>query len=273
MEQTLAVLNRLEQDGILGRYAIAGAMGATFYTEPVLTFDLDVMVVLPQTTGGLLTLAPLLYEALRTRGYTEEGECVMMEGVPVQFLPAHNPLLEEALRDARDLQYQETPARVLRPEHLAAIAVQTGRDKDRLRVQLLRNQAKLDEAYLRQILGRHGLLERWRQWTTRILKLLAFLLPRNPAVNDWLRCHSLRKCESWCNSKQWRRPSGRRAVLASASGVTAHPKPNPDACRTRARTDKLRLAPLSSQHGPCRGAFFDLPYRWVRIEDALQPGR
>jgi hypothetical protein len=68
----------------------------TFYTEPVLAFDLDVIVVLPQTTSGLLTLTPL-YEALRTRGYREEGECVDIEGVPAQFLPAYNASLEEAL--------------------------------------------------------------------------------------------------------------------------------------------------------------------------------
>ena len=165
MEQTLCVLNALEREGILGRYAIAGAMGATFYTEPVLTFDLAVLVVLPRTTSGLLTLTPL-YEALRTRGYMEEGECVDIEGVPVQFLPAYNALLEEALKEARDSLYQQTPTRVLRPEHLVAVAVQTGRDKDRLRIRLLRDQAAMDHAYLQAVLGRHGLLERWTQWTT-----------------------------------------------------------------------------------------------------------
>ena len=165
MEETLNVLNALEREGILVCYAIAGAMGATFYTEPVLTFDLDVIVVLPQTTSGLLTLTPL-YEALRTRGYMEEGECVNIEGVPVQFLPAFNALLEEALKEARDSLYQQTPTRVLRPEHLIAVAVQTGRDKDRLRVRLLRDQAAMDHSYLQKVLGRHGLLERWTQWTT-----------------------------------------------------------------------------------------------------------
>ena len=165
MEQALNALNALEREGILGRYAIAGAMGATFYTEPVLTFDLDVIVVLPQTTSGLLTLTPL-YEALRTRGYMEEGECVDIEGVPVQFFPAYNALLEEALKEARDSLYQQTPTRVLRPEHLVAIAVQTGRDKDRLRVRLLLDQAAMDHSYLQKVLGRHGLLERWTQWTT-----------------------------------------------------------------------------------------------------------
>ena len=109
MERTLQVLNELEQDGIMSRYAIGGAMGATFYVEPLLTFDLGIIVLLPQMNSGLLTLAPL-YEALRAKGYTEEGECVLIEGVPVQFLPAYNALLEEALREARDMSYQATSA-------------------------------------------------------------------------------------------------------------------------------------------------------------------
>lgn len=93
MERTLKVLNELEHAGVLSRYAIGGAMGATFYAEPLLTFDLDVFVVLPQTPGGLLTLTSL-YDALRTRGYAEEGECVNVEGVPVQFFLAYNALYD-----------------------------------------------------------------------------------------------------------------------------------------------------------------------------------
>src|SRR2546428_7112387 len=109
-------------------------MGATFYVEPLLTFDLDVFVVLPQTGSGLLTLAPL-NEALRGRGDSKEEEgCVLIEGVPVQFLPAYNALLEEALREARETLYEEVSARVVRAEHLIAICLQTGRDKDRERV-------------------------------------------------------------------------------------------------------------------------------------------
>jgi hypothetical protein len=165
MEKTLQLLNVLERDGVLRRYAIGGAMGATFYVEPVLTFDLDIFVHLPQTAEGLLTLEPL-YEALRARGYTEEGECVNIEGVPVQFLPAHNDLLVEALAEAREALYEQTPTLVLRAEHLAAIALQTGRDKDRERVRLLREQALLDKDYLAGLLARHGLEAKWKQWTT-----------------------------------------------------------------------------------------------------------
>jgi len=165
MEKTLQVLNDLARSGVLSRYAIGGAMGATFYVEPVLTFDLDIFVILPQTVSGLLTLKPL-YEGLRARGYTEEGECVNIEGVPVQFLPAHNDLLVEAMTEAREVLYEQTPTRVLRAEHLTAIALQTGRDKDRERVRLLREQAELDRDYLANVLTRHSLEGKWKAWTT-----------------------------------------------------------------------------------------------------------
>jgi hypothetical protein len=164
MKRTLQVLNELERSGVLERYAIGGAMGATFHVEPLLTFDLDVFVTLPQKATGLLSLTPL-YEALRARGYSEEGECVLIEGVPVQFLPAYNPLLEEAMREACETSYEDTSTRVVRAEHLVAICLQTGRDKDRERVRIFREQATLDMNYLADVLQRHGLEGKWKQWT------------------------------------------------------------------------------------------------------------
>ena len=158
------MLNELEKEGVFLRYAIGGAMAAIFYTEPFLTFDLDVFVVLPQTFGGLLTLGPL-YDALRARGYREEQECVLIEGVPVQFLPAYNALVEEALNEAQEIMYEDVPASVLRSEHLVAICLQTGRNKDRERVRILREQAKLDQNFLAEMLRRHQLEDKWKLWT------------------------------------------------------------------------------------------------------------
>ena len=165
MKRTLQVLNEMEHDGVFIRYAIGGAMAAVFYVEPLLTFDLDVFVVLPQTPGGLLTLAPL-YDALRARGYSEqENECIRIEGVPVQFLPAYNALLEEALKEAQEIMYEDVPARVPRSEHLLAICLQAGRSKDRERVRILREQAKLDQNFLADVLRRHQLEDKCKLWT------------------------------------------------------------------------------------------------------------
>ncbi len=163
MEATLKILNELEREGVISRYAIGGAVGAIFYMEPFLTYDLDVFVLLPQTTGGLVTLSPI-YEALKRRGCEEEGECLLVEGMPVQFLPAYNPLLEEALETC----YAETMTRVLRPEHLAAIMVQTGRNKDRQRFSTFMQEAELDADYLRDMLERHQLTEGFHTWKSAI---------------------------------------------------------------------------------------------------------
>ncbi|HEX7516723.1 MAG TPA: hypothetical protein VF345_05490 [Chthoniobacterales bacterium] len=84
MKHTLQVLNDLEPDHVFGRYAIGGAMAATFYVEPLLTFDLAVFVVLPKDGGGLISLAPIC-DALRARGYTEEGECVLIVAICYQL--------------------------------------------------------------------------------------------------------------------------------------------------------------------------------------------
>ena len=88
-----------------------------------------------------------------------------IEGVPVQFLPAYNALVEEALAEARDTLYERTPTRVLRAEHLAVIMVQTGRDKDRQRFSTFLMEAEMDGEYLQDVVRRHGLESRWKEWT------------------------------------------------------------------------------------------------------------
>lgn len=160
MRRTLKVLNELVEAGVLAGYAIGGAMAAAFYTEPLLTFDLDVFVLLPAEDSKLRLLEPV-YAALRARGYVEDAECVTIEGVPVQFLPAYNPLIEEALRESRQIDYDGISTHVVRAEHLIAICIQTGREKDRERVRLLREVPEIDFSYLLDVLDRHRLERTW----------------------------------------------------------------------------------------------------------------
>jgi len=49
--------------------------------------------------------------------------------------------------------------------HLVAICLQTGRSKDRERVRILREQAKLDQNFLADVLRRHQLEDKWKLWT------------------------------------------------------------------------------------------------------------
>jgi len=47
VKQTLAVINQMQADGVIGEYAIGGAVGATFYLEPAATLDVEIFVSFP----------------------------------------------------------------------------------------------------------------------------------------------------------------------------------------------------------------------------------
>jgi hypothetical protein len=164
IEKALRVLNDLESKGFLHRYCVGGAVAALYYVDPFTTEDLDIFVIVDAPEHSLTPLARI-YEELRRLGHKEDGAHVLLEGTPVQFLPAFNPLIEEAVAESVEVIYGSTKTRVVRAEHLAAIAVQTGRAKDRARLVMLREQASLDAARLDDILTRHGLTERYAQWT------------------------------------------------------------------------------------------------------------
>jgi hypothetical protein len=168
MEKTLAVINQLEKEGLIGRYAIGGAVAATRYIEPVQTYDLDIFVVLPVAPSGLISISPV-YAYLAQRGYAPQGECIVIEEWPVQFLPVHNSLTEEALAQAVEVEFGSTPTRVFSAEHLAAIMLDTGRPKDHARLIQFFEFNALDRAVLEDIVERHGLTAKWETFRRRFL--------------------------------------------------------------------------------------------------------
>jgi hypothetical protein len=159
LTEVFRVLNGLEADGVIQKYAVAGAMAFLFYTEPARTYDLDVFVFLPPQQGLIFSMEPL-YRELRQRGYSFDAEHVMIEDTPVQFLPAYNPLAEEAVEDARIRDYDGVPVRVVGPEYLAALAYQTGGHHRLLRVASLMDEGLVDRCKFDALMARHGIYRR-----------------------------------------------------------------------------------------------------------------
>jgi hypothetical protein len=170
MKATLRVINQMQKDGIIGRYAVGGAVGATLYLEPVATLDIDIFVSLKSPPGAaLLTLSPIC-DYLTSRGHKIEKEYMMVEGWPVQFLPPADALEEEALQEAVEVEVEGTRTWVITAEHLAAIALKTGRAKDFARLLQFVEAGVLDANKLDSILKRHGLLEKWDQFGVKFLQ-------------------------------------------------------------------------------------------------------
>lgn len=146
--------NDLVSVGLIKDYALGGALAAIHYVEPFTTYDADIFFIsaTEELTGGI----PLIYEALLARGWTAEGDHLLLRDFPVQFLAAHG-LTEEAVKEARSIKYQGIPAKVFRPEHIIAIAAGVGRHKDLARIEQLLAQTSIDKNLLDAILKRHKL--------------------------------------------------------------------------------------------------------------------
>jgi hypothetical protein len=169
LRKTIEVVTRLAEKGVVANYAIAGAVAALNYIEPMLTEDLDILISLDgfeKHHSGLLLLGPI-EKALAGMGYTQRSDVgYNIEGWPVQFLPVASPLDEEGLEQAVEVdaaEPDEAPlkARILRAEHVVAIALKVGRLKDLARIQAFLEQDAVDLKRLKNVLERHNLMGGW----------------------------------------------------------------------------------------------------------------
>ena len=170
LKTVLSEINAMERDGIVDRYAIGGAVGATFYLEPVATLDIDIFISFQPQAGSLLISPQPVFEYLTSRGARVEGEYLIIADWPVQFLPPTGSLVEEALLEAVEVEVEEIKTRVFTPEHLAAIALQTGRPKDKARLLQFVESGILDADRLSLIVERHALTNQWRAFEQKFLE-------------------------------------------------------------------------------------------------------
>ncbi|OHB76131.1 MAG: hypothetical protein A2Z34_07660 [Planctomycetes bacterium RBG_16_59_8] len=156
MKKTIRAINKMVSDGVIGGYAVGGAIAAQFYMEPFLTHDLDVFVLLPDDKR--ITAVLPLFDYLRKKGHTKfDKEAIVLEGVPVQFIPVHDALTLEAYRAASLKKYDGVPVRVFRPEYLMAIMLKLGRPKDKQRFSVMFETARFDKVKFGKILKKFGL--------------------------------------------------------------------------------------------------------------------
>ncbi|HMS39419.1 MAG TPA: hypothetical protein PKE69_04280 [Pyrinomonadaceae bacterium] len=160
--KTISVVNQMTADGIIENYALGGATAVIFYTEPIATEDVDVFVHLKPGGNPLMEFQPI-FDYLKDKGYEMKGEHFYVEGFPVQFLPTGTELLNEAIDEANEFQLtNEVVVRVMTPEHLVAIMLNTGRLKDFLRIGVFIQHEVVNSELLQSILTEHNLAQKWK---------------------------------------------------------------------------------------------------------------
>ena len=167
INDVISEINRIQRAGLIADFAIGGAVAAQAYIEATSTEDVDVFVVV--TGDAANTLAPLsnVWPDLIAHGAKPDGLYLVIGDWPVQLLTPGTPLYDEAIEQAAVYDFGGASGKVMRPEHLAAIALQTGRAKDYQRVSEFIQNGSVTVETIQQLVERFGLTDRWNTFLTR----------------------------------------------------------------------------------------------------------
>lgn len=158
MEEIVKLLNELVEKNLIKNYAVGGSIGMSFYTEPLVTFDVDVFV---DVAGVEISSFDLIYDFFKEKGYEFKGQHLLVEGIYLDILPPPSALVKEAVEEAQNLTYGGEGVNVFRPEYLIAIALETNRPVDYKKIDLLLTEADLDNPLLISLLKKFNLYERF----------------------------------------------------------------------------------------------------------------
>jgi hypothetical protein len=86
LADVLRAANELVSAGLIKDYALGGALAAIYYTEPVATYDADIIFIASDQT--LNAGIPEIYSHLKSKGWRVEREHLLIKDFPVQFLAA-----------------------------------------------------------------------------------------------------------------------------------------------------------------------------------------
>lgn len=162
LKDVLIALNGLVESNIITDYAIAGGYAVMYYNLPIVTYDLDVLVVLSDEGDY-----QRLYEYFRQNGARIENVYIFINDMPVQFLPNYiGPLFNSAIEEANEIEFDGVRSKFVSIEHLVTLLLTSFRLKDKIRIEGL--LGKVDKTTLEDIIERfdndqHTLLERYKE--------------------------------------------------------------------------------------------------------------
>jgi len=163
MEKALGIINEARRKRLIGKWAIGGGVAAIRYMESVLTYDVDIFFMPMDPDTPLMDMTPLV-SYLRSKGGKADGAHVVLEGTPVQLIPAYNDLVVEAVNKALTVSYGKVKAKILGKEHVMAIMLQTGRPKDFIRLRQMFQQSSPNKGQFIRLIKKYDLTGQWARF-------------------------------------------------------------------------------------------------------------
>ncbi len=162
MNEIVKLLNEMCCNGVVKTYAIFGAVAQMKYTEAVVTMDIDVLVAVPE--ADCLAILHPIYEFCAQKGYFPEGDSVRVGAWPVQFIPAFDRLSMDAMNEADETDMNGITVRVVKAVYLAAMALKTGRGKDKARILALIEAGAVRADEMESIAKKYEMENEWNRF-------------------------------------------------------------------------------------------------------------
>ena len=162
LKTVVEVIDKMMKDHVIDAYALGGATAANIYIQSFNTRDFDFFVHLAGDFP-LLDLLRSIIDYLERLGYTLDGVEFNIAGQPVQFIPVPDELTEEAVSNANVVAIGDFEMRVLSPEYLVAVMLQTHRPTDLARARIFLDQGKVEIDDLRILIERYKLHDQWQR--------------------------------------------------------------------------------------------------------------
>ena len=177
----VSALNDFKRRRRIRDYPIIDAVAATAYMEPIFTEDIGVVILADSDEEYLQA-----HNVIAEQAENQEGMHQVLGGVPVQLFPSTvMPLYRDAVEQARKVRINNTRAKIATAEHLILLYLTANRQRDRLRVGYLIEDA--DEGRLKSLLERFD--DQQNALADRLQSILGISVPRESEVASAPEAH------------------------------------------------------------------------------------
>ena len=151
------------RDGVIEDYVIGGATALLYFSVPnFVTEDIDVFVHLKdKPSSSLIDVSPLYNYLISRKNAHIQGEYIVVDDFPLQFLTPYDELSSEAFANAMSVSPENIPFKIFKLEYSMAIMIQLGKEKYVERLRTLMKHSLYNKEKLESLLDRFDLKPKW----------------------------------------------------------------------------------------------------------------
>ncbi len=163
MQKVIQTLDEMVRDGVIEDYVIGGATALMYFSVPnFVTEDIDVFVYLKgKPATAIIDVSPIYSYLTSRKNAHVQGDYVIVDGFPIQFLIPYDDVSKEAFAHAIRITPEQMSFKIFDLEYTMVIMIQLGKEKYVERLRTLLRHRLFNESKLDSLLQHFNLASKW----------------------------------------------------------------------------------------------------------------